>query len=591
MKFYRITVLLLLAIALFVFRVSTGIAAQETDVPRAVVTAKPQEHTKGRLQGPADETRTVGERLKELQGELDRLSADLAKAGDAEKSIIQAQRRRTHAELRDQLKSFTKAYGALEAAGGDASEYKDRAVVVTKEVSRYLMADIDATTTLLANLDEQLRTAPGEQAADLKRQVSEERAAVDDMLRALLENTQRMEALGIDNALGLEYLNGVLKSRASRLAGEIRLLVEQRKSIRQQLGSASEDDKKVLSAKITALDERIKLSAVNLRATVNIMQKRSMETGEYKQLLITSTGEISEDIFETQVAMGLLQQSLDTGKEWIIADGPRWVFKLVVFVLILFAFKLLANIARRIVRQSVSSSRLEFSQLLRDFFVSFTGRVVFFIGILIALSQLGIKLGPVLAGLGIAGFIAGFALQDTLSNFAAGLMILIYRPYDVGDAVEAGGVTGTVKQMNLVSTTIATWDNQRVVVPNKKIWGDVIRNINAEGIRRIDMTFNISYEDDIGHAERVLREIVNSHELVLEEPAPNIRLHTLGESSVDFIVRPWVQATDYWTAYWDITRAVKARFDTEGISIPFPQQDMHVYQHLPEPLAGDKGTA
>jgi small conductance mechanosensitive channel len=133
--------------------------------------------------------------------------------------------------------------------------------------------------------------------------------------------------------------------------------------------------------------------------------------------------------------------------------------------------------------------------------------------------------------------------------------------------------------MNLVSTTITTFDNQRVIVPNRKIWGDVIRNINAEKIRRVDMLFSIGYDDDPDLADRILHEIVDHHELALDDPPPVIRLHTLGESSVDFIVRPWVKSENYWEAYWHITRAVKKRFDEEGISIPFPQQDMHIYSH------------
>ena len=159
---------------------------------------------------------------------------------------------------------------------------------------------------------------------------------------------------------------------------------------------------------------------------------------------------------------------------------------------------------------------------------------------------------------------------------AAGMMILIYRPYDIGDLVEAGGVMGKVKTMNLVSTTITTFDNQKLVVPNSKIWGDVIRNITAEPNRRIDMTFGISYSDDIDHADRVLNDIVKNHELILSEPEPDIRLHNLGDSSVDFIVRPWARTRDYWTVYWDITREVKKRFDSEGISIPYPQRDVHI---------------
>jgi small conductance mechanosensitive channel len=197
--------------------------------------------------------------------------------------------------------------------------------------------------------------------------------------------------------------------------------------------------------------------------------------------------------------------------------------------------------------------------------------------LLVALSQLGIALGPVLTGLGIMGFVVGFALQDTLGNFAAGMMILIYRPFDVGDMIEAAGVFGKVSAMSMVSTTILTIDNQTLVLPNGKIWGDVIKNVTDQRQRRVDMTFGISYHDDIPKAEKVFEGILAEHPKVLDDPEPFVRLHKLGDSSVDFIVRPWVKTDDYWDVYWDVTREVKLRLDREGISIPFPQRDVHLY--------------
>ena len=157
------------------------------------------------------------------------------------------------------------------------------------------------------------------------------------------------------------------------------------------------------------------------------------------------------------------------------------------------------------------------------------------------------------------------------------MMILLYRPFDVSDIVEAGGVSGKVSRMNLVSTTILTFDHQTMVVPNSKIWGDVIRNVTAQTTRRVDLIFGIGYGDDIEHAESVLNDIIEKHEKILSDPLPAVELHTLGESSVDFVVRPWVKTADYWRVYWDVTREVKRRFDAEGISIPFPQRDLHVY--------------
>jgi small conductance mechanosensitive channel len=261
----------------------------------------------------------------------------------------------------------------------------------------------------------------------------------------------------------------------------------------------------------------------------------------------------------------------------IIEDGPNLVFKILLFIVIVFGFRKLAGFVQTLVERALEKSHLKLSELLRRMVVSIVRNIIIVLGVLIALSQVGISLGPLLAGLGVVGFVVGFALQDSLSNFAAGMMILMYRPFDVGDLIEAGGVYGKVSHMSLVNTTILTLDNQTIVVPNSKIWGDVVRNVTAQTMRRVDMVFGISYTDDILKTERVLQGIVDSHEKVLSDPAPIVRLHELGDSSVNFIVRPWVVKDDYWEVYWDITRAVKMRFDEEGISIPFPQRDVHMY--------------
>jgi len=214
---------------------------------------------------------------------------------------------------------------------------------------------------------------------------------------------------------------------------------------------------------------------------------------------------------------------------------------------------------------------------LQETMISWSARIVVVVGVLVALSQLGVEIGALLAGLGIAGFVLGFALQDTLSNFAAGAMILVYRPFDVGDLVEAAGVTGTVSRMTLVSTTVLTLDNQTLIVPNSKIWGDVIKNVTHQKQRRVDMTFRIAYSEDADRVEKILAGILEADPRVLKDPSPLLKVHKLNEWSVDFIVRPWVETADYWDVYWDITREVKLRFDREGVSIPFPQRDVHVH--------------
>ncbi|WP_299805548.1 mechanosensitive ion channel family protein [uncultured Shewanella sp.] len=329
---------------------------------------------------------------------------------------------------------------------------------------------------------------------------------------------------------------------------------------------------------VVELKERLDQSSSSLNSTIEILDAYGQNTALYKQTLFSVSGDITQDVLNFDVASNLLSEWMTIAKNQAMENGAGILFKLIIFCLILFLSSLVGRVAKSVVQKAVSNSKLKFSMLLQDFFISLSGKVVFALGLLIALSQLGFELAPLLAGFGIAGVIIGFALQDTLSNFASGMMILVYRPFDVGDLINAGGVTGRVSHMSLVSTTIKTLDNQRLIVPNNKIWGDTINNITVEHQRRVDMTFGIGYGDNIEHAEKVLHDIVMAHPLVLKDPEPMIKLHTLGESSVDFIVRPWAKPEDYWEVYWDITRTVKMRFDAEGISIPFPQRDVHIYQ-------------
>jgi small conductance mechanosensitive channel len=295
--------------------------------------------------------------------------------------------------------------------------------------------------------------------------------------------------------------------------------------------------------------------------------------------LLTGTREISSGSLDTDIVFRLMRLSFKNSMGWLVKSGPGYLVKFILFVIILFAAVFIARIVRMGLDKALNAPNLKLSRLAHRMIVSTSSKLIILFGILIALSQWGISLGPLLAGLGIAGFIVGFALQGILGNFASGIMILLYRPFDVDDQIDVGGIFGKVEKMSLVSTSLLTVDNQLFIVPNSKIWGDVIKNETAQKFRRIDMVFGISYSDNILKAESILKEIVDSHELVLDSPSPVIHLHTLNESSVDFIVRPWVKADNYWEVYWDITRSVKLRFDEEGITIPFPQRDVHIHNH------------
>jgi small conductance mechanosensitive channel len=338
-----------------------------------------------------------------------------------------------------------------------------------------------------------------------------------------------------------------------------------------------------LQARVYSGEERFEAAKSSLLASIHMLKERGLEHSDLQVRAIEITGEITPDALEADIAVGLFDRLLVRARSALFERGPAFLIRLGVIAAILAVFWVLGRLARGLTRKILAGTHLSDSQLLKEMVISLVGRVVLLFGVIVALSQIGISLGPMLAGLGIAGFVIGFALQDTLANFAAGAMILAYRPFDVGDVVEAAGVMGKVQDMNLVSTRILTPDFQTLVVPNGKIWGDVIRNVTAQENRRVDMVFGISYEDEIPEAERVLAEIVGAHDKILDDPAPVIKLHTLNDSSVDFVVRPWARTEDYWDVYWDITREVKLRFDREGISIPYPQHEVHLVAQSESP--------
>ncbi len=396
---------------------------------------------------------------------------------------------------------------------------------------------------------------------------------------------EKMEELGLDLSEARDTYTGLLVDRASELSGRVDLALKRIDELTARVGDAPDDAD--LRVHLIAAHKSLQTNTSSMTIVLDIMDAYKLSTEDYRAQLVTATRDIVTGLLDRDVAVSLISGATTKVTGWFADNGPRLMIKLLLFLGILFVFRLAARLVRKGMGRALDSSKIQVSTLLRRMILTTTANAIMILGLLIALSQLGISLGPLLAGFGVAGFIIGFALQDTLGNFAAGMMILVYRPYDVGDVVDVGGVNGTVDRMSLVSTTILTFDNQRIVVPNNKIWGDVIKNVTAQTTRRVDMVFGISYTDDIPKAEKILESILEQHDKVLKDPAPNVKLHILGESSVDFIVRPWTAVGDYWDVYWDVTRTVKMRFDEEGISIPFPQRDVHIYE---EQIAREQGT-
>ena len=347
------------------------------------------------------------------------------------------------------------------------------------------------------------------------------------------------------------------------IKGKITVMVKEKSATLENLRTLRAE-RKIMVARLNTVLENIN-DKIGTDETGNELDK----VLPYRRYINTVSG-ISLKVTDAHSAWTTL-----TG--WIMSDegGIYWLINIAKFLVILFMAMLISKLLSRAVRRALKHTPSN-SQLLNDFIANIIHKMVMLVGILVALAALDVNVGPIMAMVGAAGFVVAFALQGTLSNFASGLMIMLYRPYDIGDVVDVAGIVGTVESMTLVSTSIVTPDNRMMVVPNNSIWGNIITNVTHSNTRRVDMTFGIGYNDDIDQAENIMKKILSIHPLVLKDPAPGIAITELADSSVNFNCRPWVKTADYWTVYADVTRAVKEAFDKEGISIPYPQMDIHL---------------
>jgi small conductance mechanosensitive channel len=253
-----------------------------------------------------------------------------------------------------------------------------------------------------------------------------------------------------------------------------------------------------------------------------------------------------------------------------------WGLKVIAAVAILVIGRWLAGAVTNIIKAVMTKAKTD--EMLVKFLASIVYYALLAFVFIAAISQLGVQTTSVIAVFGAAGLAIGLALQGSLANFAAGVMLIVFKPFMVGDYVEAAGTAGTVDGIMIFNTKLTTPDNKVVWVPNSKIFDGNIINYNASDTRRVDMVFGCSYEDDLTKAKSILEDLLKSDERILDDPEATVKVSALGDSSVNFNVRPWVKTADYWGVYWDMTEKVKLRFDQEGISIPYPRRDIHVHQ-------------
>lgn len=256
---------------------------------------------------------------------------------------------------------------------------------------------------------------------------------------------------------------------------------------------------------------------------------------------------------------------------YVIPWGIRIVLALVVFVIGRWAAKLVTRLSGRMME------RARLDSILTAFLGNILYTVLLMAVVIAALDQLGIQTTSLLAVFGAAGLAIGLALKDSLANFSSGIMLIIFRPFKVGDFIEAAGTSGVVEEVRIFSTIMRTGDNREVIVPNSHIYAGPITNFSARSTRRIDMVFGIGYEDDIRKAKQLIETALAADERILKDPAPLIAVGELADSSVNLNVRPWVKTGDYWNVYFGLLETIKLSFDDNGISIPYPQQDVHMH--------------
>jgi len=586
---------------------SPPLLANDPPAPEPVTTADPtipveelevmlKPLTKGQLIIEADAWQAI------VQEKAEQIAAGEVAVKRQNAEITEAESIREQAELAKQKLQEVQQKAKEAAASGDANaaaevrETAEDARAEMREVQQHIEAAADAAERT-AEIRERVADASGQGMEQTVEAAGDAESQVDDVTAAIDDAVARVEG-GEDVASATADVRREAEEAAAATEAVSAAADKAEPTADADVGADTGDQPELLTraAELAATEEaKREEKRVLLEAVTSMREERKQLIDRFKAVLTALEAKTPEDDSETlaliadhqlyiRAVSGVEVDVQDTTSAWIAIKGwatseeggIRLAINLARFVAVLvaawFIAKLLSAAVHRGLRRVKGTSRL-----LEDFLVKTVRWVVIGIGIIMALAALELSVGPLLAVVGAAGFVVAFALQDSLSNFASGLMILIFRPFDVGDVVDAGGVSGSVKSMNLISTTIKTFDNKTMVVPNNKVFGDVITNATGVRERRVDMEFGIAYDADIDRAHAILEEIITGHPKVLEDPAPTIALNALGDNAVTFIARPWTRTADYWQVFWDVTKAVKKRFDAEGIGIPFPQRDVHLY--------------
>jgi small conductance mechanosensitive channel len=425
-----------------------------------------------------------------------------------------------------------------------------------------------------SELRDQRSSTPPNELRDLETSIEQAMGKVDTLLLYEERTLGRVDSLGIDVTEQWNSFDHFLRESAESQIGRLQIAVAARQGLGRQIQDSEQagaDESEISASRmlLAIAEGRVAGTASSLEATLDLLDRRGLRTIEYRQEIIRATGEVTGDVLDPRVTVGLLRGAVGDLWRWTRETVPTAFVRLVILLFFVVAFRLLFRLAWwgfllfRFERVSHLMSDLT-GRLLRP-----TATVL---GLLSGLSFLGVHTTTLLAGLGVAGVVAGFALQDLLSNVAAGVSILLDRPYDTDDVIRTAGAYGNVKTMGLINTTIVTFDHRRVLVPNRTIWGQALENLSAEPTRRVDATVSVGFDEDLDRVIGVLRDLLAETEKVLETPEPSVFVAELADSWIVLSVWAWVSSEDWWPFTTELPRLIRLRLADEGIQIPYPRQ-------------------
>jgi small conductance mechanosensitive channel len=530
--------------------------------------------------------------LQTLQTELDSLTvlqARSTKAEDEELQLLRIQAGRhltviddVEPDLVDLLKKLdpqNERTGAVTAGfRGFITDKYD----IYEQAIRWWMREIE-------QLRKQRSVADLVTTGEIETRISAARGRLDDLWDELAEVIVTAADHGIDTDSTYERFDRFLQDRAENLLGRLQVAANTRNEIRKQVRQAErarapEDEISPLRTRLQYTEARVAGVAASLSSAADLLAKRGFETTLYRQAVIKSTGEISERVLDPKVVLALARDLLRTIGEWFSDNGPTILVKLLIIVTTVILSRMFFRLAWWLMR-AVGLIRL--TRLMVQLGNSLISPIATIVGLFLGLWLVGADPTTLLTGAGVAGVIIGFALQDSLANLAAGFFILATRPFDIDDVISTGGVVGTVKAMWIANTTVVTFDGRRLLIPNRKIWADVIENRSVEPNRRVDVTVRVGFEADIDGAIAILQDLVAKEERLLENPAPSIFVAEWAESWVEIALRPWARNENWWDMLTDLPRQVALRFAAEGIDIPYPRLAMATWPEPEAPASGD----